>query len=112
MTKASFEMSVGALGLTFARALCTVVAPPVLESSDVAGAFAAGFVNPYASGYSLDTILCALILFAWIAHERVTLGVKHRWIAIPMAIVPGVATTFATYLIIRSRQKVKVGKEL
>lgn len=68
------------------------------------GAFAAGFVNPYSSGYSLDVILCALILFVWIFYERKARGIKHGWIAIPLSFVPGVATGFAVYLVLRSRQ--------
>ena len=104
MPRLRFELLVGALGVAFAVAFCVVVVPPLLESGDIVGAFASGFVNPYASGYSLDTILCGLILFVWVAHERATLGVKHGWIAVPLAIAPGVATAFAAYLIIRSRQ--------
>jgi hypothetical protein len=104
MPRLRFEFLVGALGVAFAVAFCVVVVPPLFESGDIVGAFASGFVNPYASGYSLDTILCGLILFVWVAHERATLGVKHGWIAVPLAIAPGVATAFAAYLIIRSRQ--------
>jgi hypothetical protein len=90
--------------LAFAVAFCVVVVPPLLESGDIISAFAAGFVNPYASGYSLDTILCGLILFVWVAYERAASGIKHGWVAFPLAIAPGVATAFAVYLIIRSRQ--------
>jgi hypothetical protein len=104
MTRFRFELLVGALGLVFAIAFCVVVLPPVFASGDIVGAFAAGFVNPYASGYSLDTILCGLILFVWVAHERTTLGIRHGWVTFPLAIAPGVATAFAAYLIIRSRQ--------
>jgi hypothetical protein len=104
MAKALFEFLIGTLGLAFAIAFCVIVVPPLLESGDLPGALAAGFVNPYASGYSLDTILCGLILFVWVAHERAALGTKHGWVAVPLAIAPGVATAFAAYLIIRSRQ--------
>lgn len=99
-----FELLVGSLGLAFAVAFCVVVAPPLFRSGDVVGAFAAGFVNPYASGYSLDAIICGLILLVWIAHERAALGVRHGWLVVPLAIAPGVATAFAAYLIIRSGQ--------
>lgn len=99
-----FELLVASLGLAFAIAFCAVVLPPLIESGDIAGAFAAGFVNPYASGYSLDTIVCGLILLVWVAHERATLGVRHGWLVVPLAIAPGVASAFAAYLIIRARQ--------
>jgi uncharacterized membrane protein YfcA len=104
MTKPAFELFVGAVGAAFAIAFGFIVMPPLLESGDVLGALGAGFVNPYASGYSLDAILCGVILIAWIIHDRTTLGIRHGWIAIPLAFIPGVATAFAVYLILRSRQ--------
>lgn len=104
MSKTVFEGLVIGLGAAFAIAFCIIVVPPLLESGDVLGAFAAGFVNPFSSGYSLDVILCALILFAWIIYERSALGIKYGWIAIPISFVPGVATGFALYLVLRMRQ--------
>lgn len=104
MTKSGFELLVAALGAAFAIAFCVIVVPPLLESGDVIGAFAAGFVNPYSSGYSLDAILCGVILLVWVIYERKALKIKHGWVAIPLSFLPGVATAFAAYLIIRSRQ--------
>lgn len=104
MSKAVFEALVIGLGVLFAIAFCIVVVPQLVESGDVPGAFAAGFVNPFSSGYSLNVVLCAFILFAWIIYERSALGIKHGWIAIPLSIVPGVATGFALYLVLQSRQ--------
>lgn len=104
MPRPIFEFLVFVLGVAFAIAFCIIVVPPLLESGDVFGAFAAGFVNPYSSGYSLDVFVCAAILFVWIIHERGALGIRRGWIAIPLSFVPGVATGFAAYLIIRSRQ--------
>jgi len=104
MSKSVFEAIVIGLGTLFAVAFCVIVVPPLLESGDVPGAFAAGFVNPFSSGYSLDVIVCAFILLAWIVYERSVLGIKHGWIAIPLSIVPGVATGFAFYLVLRTRQ--------
>lgn len=104
MSKTVFEALIIALGVAFTIAFCIIVVPPLLQSGDVIGAFAAGFVNPYSSGYSTDVIICALILIVWIIYERSALGIKHGWIAIPMAFVPGVATAFAFYLVLRTRQ--------
>ena len=104
MSTSVFERLVLTLGVLFALAFMVIVVPPVVQSGDVFGAFAAGFVNPYSSGYSLDVILCALILFVWILYERKSRGIKHGWIAIPLSFVPGVATGFAVYLVLRSRQ--------
>ena len=104
-SEAIFRGVLLALGLGFAAAFCWIVVPPLLESGDIVGAFAAGFVNPYASGYSLDTILCALILASWIIYERQTLGIRYGWIAILVSIIPGVATGFALYLLMRMSQR-------
>lgn len=104
MSKSTFEIFVIALGAIFTVAFCLIVVPPLIESGDIVGAFAAGFVNPFSSGYSLDVILCAFILFVWIIYERTTLGIRHGWIAFPLSFMPGVATAFAFYLVIRSRQ--------
>jgi len=104
MSTSVFERLVLTLGILFALAFMIIVVPPLVQSGDVIGAFAAGFVNPYSSGYSLDVILCALILFVWILYERKSRGIRHGWIAIPLSFVPGVATGFAVYLVLRSRQ--------
>ena len=104
MNRSGFEACVLILGAAFAIAFGIIVVPPLIESGDVAGAFAAGFVNPFAAGYSLDTIVCGLILFAWVMYERGAHGVRYGWIVVPLSIAPGVATAFAVYLFLRSRQ--------
>ena len=104
MSTSVFERLVLTIGILFALAFAIIVVPPLWASGDILGAFAAGFVNPYASGYSLDVILCALILFVWIIYERQARGIRHGWIAIPLSFLPGVATGFAVYLVLRSRQ--------
>jgi hypothetical protein len=91
-------------GLGFAGYFAAVVMPALMADPDIPGAFAAGFVNPFASGYSMDTILCWVILSAWILHERKAQGVRHGWIAIPLGLFPGVATAFAVYLALRFGQ--------
>lgn len=103
MSKVVFEGVVTVLGLGFMAVFAVIVVPPLLASGDVVGAAMAGFVNPFATGYSLDTIICGLILITWIIYERITLGVRHGWICIVLSLVPGVATGFALYLILRMR---------
>lgn len=92
-----------AIGLGFAAYFFAAVAPAALESGDVVGAFRAGFVNPFAAGYSTDVILCALLLITWILHESRTRPVRHGWWCIPLTFAPGVATAFGVYLFLRSR---------
>lgn len=91
----------------FALAFSLVVLPPLLASGDILGAFAAGFVNPYASGYALDAIMCWYVLAAWVLYERTTQGIRYGWIALVLGIVPGVATGFAVYLLMRLKQQSK-----
>ena len=104
MSKTTFEYLVILLGAIFAIAFALIVIPALIESQDVIGAFAAGFVNPFSTGYSLDAIICAFILITWVLYERRSLNIRHGWVVIPLSFVPGVATAFAAYLIIRSRQ--------
>ena len=104
MSKSVFEAIVLVLGIAFAIAFAVIVVPPLMHSGDVVGAFAAGFVNPFSSGYSLDTIFCGLILLVWVVYERQSFGIKHGWVVVPLSLVPGVATGFAVYLILRMRQ--------
>jgi len=103
MTTKIFSIVTAIFGALFALAFSIIVVPPLIESGDIFGAFAAGFVNAYSTGYALDAIFCALILNAWIIYEMRTRPVRFGWIAIPLCIVPGVATAFAVYLLLRLR---------
>ncbi len=51
------------LATAFTVAFGVICIPPLLENPDILGAFAGGFVNPYASGYALDAIFCGLQFF-------------------------------------------------
>ena len=108
MTRTVFETLIAILGVIFAVAFGVIVVPALLESGDIIGAFAAGFANPFSSGYSIDAIICGLILITWAVYERRALGVKHGWVVVPLCFMPGVATAFAVYLILRSRQLSKI----
>ena len=105
MTQRFFHWALVAIAVGFTVFFCTVVMPPVLESGDILGAFAAGFVNPYASGYSADVIACWLILAVWVLHEARAEGVKGGWFCVLLGVVPGVAVGLAAYLIVRARQR-------
>ena len=103
MSKSTFEILVGLIALGFSVFFVVTVIPPLLENFDVIGAFAAGFVNPYSSGYSTDVIACWLILLVWIIYEKQQSNVRHGWLCALLGIVPGVAVGFALYLIVRQR---------
>lgn len=104
MSVTAFKSILILLAVGFAAAFSVVVVPPLLESGDILGAFAAGFVNPYASGYALDAIMCWAVLAVWVIYEARTLGVRHGWVALVLGIAPGVATGFAIYLLLRLNQ--------
>lgn len=104
MTESTFTAVLYAAAALFTAIFAVVVVPPLIAEPDIIGAFAAGFVNPYASGYSSDVIICWVILAAWVAYEARTLGVKHGWICLLLGLVPGVAVGFALYLLLRRRQ--------
>jgi hypothetical protein len=105
MSTSLFRALLVLFGGGFAVAFAVIVLPPLLQEPDVIGAFAAGFVNPYASGYALDAILCWCVLAAWVIFEARGAGVRHGWLALVLGVVPGVATGFAVYLLLRLQQK-------
>ena len=97
MAKRIFQVAVALVGIGFAIAFVVLCVPPFVAEPDLLGAFGAGFVNPYASGYSLDTVCCWLVLAIWVIYERIPWG----WSVLIIGIVPGVATGFALYLLLR-----------
>lgn len=105
MNRSSLKVLLVVLALGFAVLFSVVVVPPLLASGDVLAAFAAGFVNPYASGYALDAITCWLVLAVWVIYEAKARHVRYGWVALLLGLAPGVATGFATYLLLRMRHE-------
>lgn len=103
MTDSRFRVLVLTLAAVFAVFFTAVVLPALFDDPDVFSAYAAGFANPFAAGYSADVVVTWLILVAWVLRERRAHGVRGGWIAIVLGVVPGVAVGFAAYLLIRSR---------
>jgi len=104
MTLSLYKVLLALLGAGFAIAFGWIVMPPLIASGDIAGGLAAGFVNPYAAGYSLDTITCWWVLAVWVSYERKRFGVRHGGWALALGLAPGVATGFALYLWLRVQQ--------
>lgn len=102
MRKKIFKISIAFIGLLFTLLFCSIVVPPLLEDPDIIGAFAAGFVNPYASGYAADVFCCWAILLVWVIYEAPK--VKYGWVCLLLGIIPGVAVGFALYLLLRMNQ--------
>jgi len=89
----------------FAAAFGVLCVPPLIDNPDIVGAAMAGFVNPFSSGYALDAIFCWCVLTVWVIHEARTRQIRHGWVAVLLGLVPGVATGFAVYLLMRLRQE-------
>ena len=104
MTQTVFKTTIIAAAAVFTALFAYWCIPPLIANPDIIGAFAAGFVNPYSSGYSADVLACWVILSAWILYERRTLGVRHGLWCIALGAIPGVAVGFALYLLLRMRQ--------
>lgn len=104
MNEVTFRWLNGLIVVAFSAAFLILVVPALVADFDVVGAFAAGFVNPYASGYSTDVILCWVALAGWVWYESSTAGVRHGWVCVLLGAVPGVAVGLPLYLILRSRQ--------
>lgn len=102
MRKQIFIYSLVFIALAFTGIFAWLMVPPLLENPDIIGAFAAGFVNPFASGYSVDVICCWLLLMVWVWYEAPK--VKHGWLCLMLGVVPGVAVGFALYLYLRQKQ--------
>lgn len=103
MSDKTFKSSIVTFAALFLAVFLIHTLPAAFELGDVIGAFAAGFVNPFAAGYSTDVIMCWGILSAWILYERKKFGVKHGYWSISLGVVPGVAVGFALYLILREK---------
>ena len=104
MTDRIFEGLLILVAAVFTVFFAVTIVPALLESGDIVGAVLAGFVNPFAAGYSTDVILCWFVLLIWVLYERRQLGIRHGWICLLTGLVPGVAVGFPLYLVLRHRQ--------
>ena len=104
MTEAAFKRAIIITASAFLAVFIFYTLPAALELNDVFQSFAAGFVNPFATGYSVDVIACGFILIFWILFEAKHSGIRYGWVCILLCIVPGVAVGFTAYLLLRQKQ--------
>jgi hypothetical protein len=104
MNETRFKGSLVLAAVLFTAAFCYLVIPALIDDPDIIGAFAAGFVNPFAAGYSTDIFFCWFILAVWVWYEATNLSIRKGWICLVLGVVPGVAVGFALYLLIRHSQ--------
>jgi len=110
MKESIFKYAMLGIAIAFTLLFSIVVMPPLIENPDIIGALAAGFVNPYSSGYSADVLFCWAALAVWVLYDAKTLSVKHGWVCLLLGAFPGVAVGFPLYLILRNGQITQVGK--
>lgn len=101
MNEKIFKLGISIIAIVFVAFFFVTVVPPLLQDPDIIGAFAAGFVNPYASGYSVDVFCCWGVLLIWVIYEYPS--VKYGWVCILLGVIPGVAVGFALYLLLRTK---------
>jgi hypothetical protein len=94
------------IAVGFTVAFLAIVVPALLDDrpGGVIDAFAAGFVNPFSAGYSLDVLSCWVVLATWVIYEVRAYGVRGGWIALLLGVVPGVVVGLVAYLLIRESQ--------
>tara|TARA_R110000868_G_scaffold330564_2_gene591525 strand:- start:579 stop:911 length:333 start_codon:yes stop_codon:yes gene_type:complete len=102
--KTAYFSFLGFIGIGFAIFFFVTLGPLLIENPNVIEAFKAGYVNPYSSGFSTDAICCWIVLAAWVVYEKVEKAIKYGWVALLLGLVPGVATGFALYLVMRMQQ--------
>lgn len=110
MSESTFTCLMCAVALVFTAVFAVVVMPPLIDEPDILGAFAAGFVNPYSSGYSADVLLSWLAFAIWIVYEAKKLSIRHGWVCLALGAFPGVAVGFPLYLILRNSQLTQSNK--
>jgi len=104
MNEQNFKRAILASAAVFLAVFLFYTLPAAIEQADLIQSFALGFVNPLATGYSVDVIACGFIFFFWVLFEAKQYGVRYGWICIPLSFIPGVAVAFALYLLIRHKQ--------
>ena len=104
MSESVFKVILVFAAVFFMVFFAVVVVPPLVDNPDIIGAFAAGFVNPFSTGYSTDVLVCWAVLAVWVVFEARQYGVRHGWVCLLVGVVPGVAVGFAGYLLLRARQ--------
>ena len=99
-----FQAIMIGIAAIFTAVFCVLVVPNLANDFDVIGALAAGFVNPYSSGYSTDVILCWVVLLVWVVFDARQFKVKHGWVCVLLGAAPGVAVGLPLYILLRNKQ--------
>lgn len=101
MKNTIYKLALGITSLIFIIYFGINVAAPILNGTSITTAMNGGFVNSFASAYSMDAILSWVVLALWVIYEHKE--VKHGWVCLLLGLVPGVVVGFALYLVLRMR---------
>jgi len=101
MSEFIFRLVLIVISISFVLYALIFFFPPIIENPDIIGVLKAGFVNTYATAYSIDLIACWVVLIFWIFHERSAFQIKLGWVCIPVGLILGVVVGLSLYLLIR-----------
>ena len=86
MKESTFKTLLILIEVSFVVFAAVVFFAPIIKNPDIIGVLKAGFVNPYATTYSVDLIACWVVLIIWIIYERNELRIKNGWVCIPIGL--------------------------
>lgn len=101
MNESTFKALIILIAVGFVVFAAIVFFAPIIENPDIIGVLKSGFVNPYATAYSVDLIACWVVLIIWIIYERNNLQLKNGWVCIPIGLTLGVVVGLVIYLLLR-----------
>ena len=104
MTYKLFKSILVLMIISFTAFFFAYFLPPIIKNPDIFGVLKAGFVNPYATGYSIDLIACWVVLILFVLYESKTKSIKYGWICILLGLAPGVVVGWSAYLLLRHSQ--------
>jgi len=104
INKKMFRLLLWMLIILFSLFFFISFLPHVISDANIIIVLQSGFVNPYATGYSIDLIATWLVLIVLVLHESHTHKIKGGWLCILLGLVPGVVVGWAAYLLLRSKQ--------
>lgn len=109
MERERFRIVLWIIAVAFALLAAALLLPALVGGADLGAAVRGGFVNPFAAAFAFDAILSWCVLAAWVIYEHRAHGIRGGWIALLLGVVPGVATGFAAYLLLRMRHREQNG---
>jgi len=109
MKESTFRVLLIIMGIGFSLYALFFFFPPIIQKPDIIGVLKAGFVNTYATAYSIDLIACWVVMIFWVIHERFKFQISYGWVCIPIGLTLGVVVGLSLYLLIRTSHFSKQG---